>query len=91
MNLYYFQQDGATCHTTRLNMDILSQHFPGRLISRHGDVEWPARSPDLSSLDFFLWGYLKSQVYKSNPSTLQELKAAIRLEIGKLDQNQDML
>jgi len=52
----YFQKDGATCHTLRPNMEILRQKLPGRLISRYGDVEWPARSPDLSPLKFFLVG-----------------------------------
>ena len=49
----YFQQDGATCHITRLNMEILHQTFLRRLISRFGDVEWPARSPYLSLLHYF--------------------------------------
>ena len=83
MNLedLYFQQDGATCHTTRENMAILRSQFPGQLISRFGDVEWPARSPDLSPLDFFLWGYLKERVYRGNPTTLTDLKDAIDSEI----------
>jgi len=28
-------------------------------------------------LDFFLWGYVKDNVYADKPTTLQELKAAI--------------
>ena len=62
-------------------MSLLRDHFPGRLISRFGDVEWPARSPDLSPLDFFLWGHLKERVYRDNPQTLTELKEAIGKEI----------
>ena len=35
----------------------------GNQIIRYGDVEkWPPRSPDLTPLDFFLWGYLKLQM-----------------------------
>jgi len=34
---------------------VLREMFPGRLISLRGDVGWPARSPDLSPCDFFLW------------------------------------
>ena len=81
----YFQQDGATCHTTRLNMEILRQTFPGRLISRFGDVEWPARSPDFSPLDYFLWGYLKGKVYHK-PTNITQLKAAIEEEIESIGQ-----
>ena len=33
-------------------------------------------------LYFFLWGYLKSTVYRENPTTLDQLKEAIRTEIG---------
>ena len=37
-------------------------------------VEWPARSPDLTPLDFFLWGVLKNQVFSDKPKTLNDLK-----------------
>ena len=81
----YFQQDGANCHTTRLNMKILRQTFPGRLISRFGDVEWPPRFPDLSPLDYFLWGYLKGKVYRNKPTNITQLKAAIEKEIQSIE------
>ena len=59
--------------------------FPVHLISRFGDVPWPPRSPDLSTCDFFLWGYLKSRVYTHKPCTLNDLKEAIRQEIRPID------
>ena len=31
------------------------------------DQELPARSPDLTACDFFLWGYLKMKVYAEGP------------------------
>jgi hypothetical protein len=34
--------------------------------SRRGDILAPS-SPDLTPLDFFLWGYLREQFYKSLP------------------------
>jgi len=36
--------------------------------------------------DFFLWGYLKSRVYEGRPRTLEELKGAIRKQIGMINQ-----
>jgi hypothetical protein len=48
-----------------------------RVILRFGDIPWPPRSPDLSTCDFFLWGYLKSRVYAHNPLTLADLKETI--------------
>jgi len=35
------------------------------------------RSPDLSPLDYFLWGYLKDRVYKTKPQNLQQLRQRI--------------
>lgn len=78
---FWFQQDGATCHTALQTIDLLRQLFPGRLISKRGDFDWPPRSPDLTPPDFFLWGYLKSKVYVRKPRTLAELRANIRREI----------
>lgn len=82
----WYQQDGATAHTARQSMEVLRQMFPGRLISLRGNMPWPARSPDLAACDFFLWGYLKSKVYKNKPRTTDELKAAIRHEIAEIPQ-----
>jgi hypothetical protein len=39
---------------------------------------WPPRSPDLTSLDFFLWGFVKKIVYQVKIYDLQHLKARIR-------------
>lgn len=80
----WFQQDGATPHTSRTSMAVLWEHFPERPISIRGDLEWPARSPDLSPCDFYLWGYLKSRVYVNHPRSLLDLKANIREEIANL-------
>jgi hypothetical protein len=83
----WFQQDGATAHTSRRSMEILRQMFPGHLISLRGDVGWPPRSPDLTPCDFFLWGYLKEKVYTHRPRTIDELKAAITEEINAIPLN----
>ena len=42
------------------------------------------RSPNLTVLDFFLWGYLKSKVYASKPKTIDELKCNIRAKIAAI-------
>lgn len=66
-------------------MDLLRENFPEKLISRFGDIPWPPRSPDLTPMDFFLWGYLKSRVYTNNPRTVVDLKENIRREIGAIE------
>ncbi|GFU06994.1 transposable element Tc3 transposase [Trichonephila clavipes] len=63
----WFQQDGTTCHTARATIDLLKDTFGDRLILRFGPVNWPTKSCDLTPLDFFLWGYVKSLVYPEKP------------------------
>ncbi|GFY15389.1 DUF4817 domain-containing protein [Trichonephila clavipes] len=74
----WFQQDGTTCHTARATIDLLKDIFGDRLISRFGPVNWPPRSYDLTPLDYFLWGYVKSLVYADKPQTLDHLEDNIR-------------
>ncbi|GFW58336.1 putative DD41D transposase [Trichonephila clavipes] len=80
----WFQQDGATCHTARATIDLLKDTFGGRLISRFGPVNWPPRSCDLTPLDYFLWGYVKSLVYADQPQTLDHLEDNIRRVIADM-------
>ncbi|GFW73801.1 uncharacterized protein TNCV_1542551 [Trichonephila clavipes] len=80
----WFQQDGATCHTARATIDLLKDTFGDRLISRFGPVNWPPRSCDLTPLDYFLWGYVKSLVYADKPQTLDHLEDNIRHVIADI-------
>ena len=59
----WFQMDGAPAHSTNEVTNFLNAEFQERWIGRYGPIRWPARSPDLSPNDFFIWGYLKSKVY----------------------------
>jgi hypothetical protein len=38
----------------------------------------------LTPCDFFLWGYLKTEVYKHRPPTLKALTDAIREEVATI-------
>lgn len=69
----YFQHDGATAHTTRENIAYLQQFYGDRLISQNVNPEWPARSPDLTPLDFSIFGWLKDNVYKQRLQNREEL------------------
>ncbi|GFV81483.1 uncharacterized protein TNCV_52071 [Trichonephila clavipes] len=40
----WLQQDGSTCHTSRDSMEILTEFFDDRVISKG---LWPPRLPDL--------------------------------------------
>jgi hypothetical protein len=52
--------DGAPPHFSRNVQGILNRMYPDRWIGRGGPRHWPARSPDLNPVDFFLWGYVKN-------------------------------
>ncbi|GFU29093.1 uncharacterized protein TNCV_4836971 [Trichonephila clavipes] len=80
----WFQQDGARCHTARATIDLLKDTYGDRLISRFGPVNWPPRSCDLTPLDYFLWGYVKSLVYADKPQTLDHLEDIIRRVIADI-------
>ncbi|GFS57742.1 transposable element Tc3 transposase [Trichonephila clavipes] len=80
----WFQEDGATCHTARATIDLLKDTLGDRLISRFGPVNWPPRSCDLTPLDYFLWGYVKSLVYADKPQTLDHLEDNIRRVIADI-------
>ena len=54
-------------------------------------MEWSVRSPDVTPLDFFFWGYLKNKVYARHLYSLTELKIAIRSEIHTIKRDQDVL
>ncbi|GFS72322.1 uncharacterized protein TNCV_1827291 [Trichonephila clavipes] len=80
----WFQQDGATCHRGRATIDLLKDTFGDRLISRFEPVNWHPRSCDLTPLDYFLWGYVKSLVYADKLQTLDHLEDNIRRVIADI-------
>ena len=74
----YFQQDGAPSHTAHSVRAVLNAYFLNRWISRFGPIPWPAYSPDLTPLDFWLWGLLKDRVYQTPVPNLDVLRRRIR-------------
>ena len=65
----------------------LDRKFEGRVVSRRAirGHDWAARSPDLNPLAFFIWGFLKSQVYTPKPRDLNELKLALERAVARVD------
>ena len=45
----WFQQDGATCHTAEVTLEVLRPVFKEHIISHKVDVVWPPLSCEVSS------------------------------------------
>ena len=60
---------------------MMNFHQPDRWIGRgtanDKHIPWPPIPPDLTPLDYFLWGYIKSKVYVQNYKNLDDLKASV--------------
>ena len=78
-NSIIFMQDGAPPHWGLQVREWLNETLPLRWMGRGSpNMPWPPRSPDLTPCDYFMWGFLKSKVYKSKPTTIQDLKSRIQ-------------
>jgi len=86
-NNIIFQQDGARPYNARVVTNYLDQMFPERWMGRYDPIRWPARSPDLNPLDFFLWGYCKEIVYKKLPENIDDLDVKLHEAIWTIDEN----
>jgi len=74
----WLQQDGAAPHYALIVRQFLDNTYNERWIARGGPVNWPPRSPDLTSPDFYLWGYLKNAVFQQQPTTRADMRDRIR-------------
>jgi hypothetical protein len=43
---------------------------------------WPPCSPDITLYDFFMWEYLKDEVYRTSPCMKEEMRENIQLGIA---------
>ena len=72
-----FQQDGAPPHWGLEVRQFLNDTFPERWIGRDGPIPWSPRSPNITPLDFFLWGYVKDIVYRTKVRDVSDLQQRI--------------
>jgi hypothetical protein len=59
----------ACCDNRHVMEWLFTPVFSKSLDSCGGPQTWPPRSPDLTPPEYFLWGYLKSFVYKTKVET----------------------
>lgn len=85
-----WMQDGATPHRTREVMNFLRHEFArgDRVIGLGFPFAWPARSPDLTPCDYFLWGHMKSLVYRIPPANMEQLRHSIAESAHSITQEQ---
>jgi len=68
---------GAPIHYTRMVIQHLNNTYPNQWIGRGILIHWPACFPDLTPLDFCLWGRLKGEVYRTKVDRRADLVARI--------------
>ena len=74
---FIFQQNGALPHWGLQVRQFLNDRFPERWIGRDGPIPWLSRSPDITPLDFFLWGYVKDIVCPTKVRDVSDLQQRI--------------
>ncbi|KZC08930.1 hypothetical protein WN55_00321 [Dufourea novaeangliae] len=67
------------------SINLLPSKFSDRIISRNSAVNWSSRPCDLTPLGYFLWVYVKDQVYADNSRFIEALKTNIRRVIDEIE------
>ena len=75
-----FEQDGATCHTSKANKKLLNLIF-----GKKGWIQNSPSSPDLAYPIETVWAELKDKVGNRNPKTYEELKNYCIEEWNKIE------
>ena len=65
-----FRQDVAPPHWATVVRDYLDDTFDGNWCGRSGPIMLPPNSPDHTPPDFFLWGFVKNDVYSQRPTDI---------------------
>lgn len=74
----WFHHDGCPAHNATEVKNYLHLTFPNKWIGRGGEILWPPRSPDLNPCDYFLWPFLKNQLYNFEEiESIESLKEKI--------------
>jgi hypothetical protein len=73
-NSWTFQQDSAPAHRSKVVQKWLSKEIPNFITHE----EWPPNSPDLNSLDYFMWSRLESMVCSKRFTSVNDLESALK-------------
>ncbi|RLU20535.1 hypothetical protein DMN91_007145 [Ooceraea biroi] len=84
----WFQQDGCPSHTSRVARAVINNMFSNKWIGKYGPIDFPPRSPDLTVLDYYLWGRIKDIVYRDRPTTRNDMINRITEAIQSLSSDE---
>ncbi|KAH1021090.1 hypothetical protein HUJ04_010649 [Dendroctonus ponderosae] len=76
--------DGCPAHYNRNVRQHLDEKLSNCVIGRESPFPWPARSPDLTCIDFYLWGRLQDLVFQDKPTTRENMMGIIKNVIRTL-------
>ena len=71
MHDVWFQQDGATSHTSYATIDFSHQKLDDCLIIQEDNVSWLPKSCDMTELYYFLWDVVKEMYYADKTETIE--------------------
>jgi len=77
---YIYQQDGATCHTSKKSSGWCRRNLYNYVKKQ----DWPANSPDLNPLDYYFWSVVIKKMPKKRCETKEELIEAIEISMNKV-------
>lgn len=60
----YFQCDGAESLCAQHVKQYLQECFLDHWLGHGGPLAWPLKSPDLTLLNYYLWGHMKTFMYE---------------------------
>jgi len=63
-----------TLHSER---EGVLESFPNHWLGCGGPIAWPLRSPNLTLLDYYLWGHVKTLVYETRNNSWEALRHRI--------------
>ena len=86
MRTMWFQHDGAPPHNTRHVTARLNELFGEQWLGRFGPHVWPPRSPDLTPMDFWLWGRIKDEVFRDVCDNVDDMRNRICAAFDNLRQ-----
>jgi hypothetical protein len=78
--------DAAAARSSLAERERWGRHYPWRRIDRgpEATVPWPARSPDLNSIHFYLWGSMTNAIYGNFVDSREQLWQRIQMQQTRL-------